>query len=740
MNMIRIRLFLLFVIICGIFSSAFAEPYYNWINEYDGTSPNTLYLWNFNDGELTGTPTPDRTINVAASGPAPRAVLYGYTEFVPAGKFGGGVQLYGGAYSADFLYPYPAITDTFAGDKDPSFTIETWVKFDDISQQTQWIIDKQYTNKDGFQFRYYNDSYSKRFTFSIGNGTTLLNVSGLVPDIEANKWYHVAATWDAVSDTAKVFLDGKELNSVTSAGFSYVENTKYIKIGNRQGSVYGIFAGILDGFRISKVAYDFAVLPECGDPGTSLVGDINGPVGIPDCEIDYHDIEDLASRWLNNVTPSGGTPPSFFAPAPDISAGMDQNKIYPAGKKFLFSMFSVLNQNDRIAVKNSGLTAIGPYYGTQALAEANSLGLKYIQKIEMILNFNDSGFVMPSDSEIQTEITNQVNSVVNDSTIIMWYLKPEELVISSSNQMHYLEVATAAIRAADPKHRPIWNYIANHRSANDIAPIISKVDICGEGMYPNNQGYETERAYCKWVIEQELAAIANANSNGIPIAVPEMFANPSQPDLIDSYARHDTYLSLITGAKGVVVYYGFRATGFTSFDAYLNAYMKIASELKEFNLTQALLFGEKRQDINVSVTSGPATVTVSNLPGGTYTTSSVNYINLADSNGVRHLLLANSANSSVTVTISGLPAQTILRRDAFNSDKYITMTTGSFSTTLDALGVKYYRFVPQPQHCSDEGVEFIISDLNKDCIVNFADYVKMAEQWLECGLPSMLCR
>jgi hypothetical protein len=253
-------------VIAACVSISFAG-YVDWQNEYDGKSANTLYLWNFNAGEILA----DKAVNVVTGG-NPKATRYGNASFVAGGKFGGGAHLPGGTASGDFLYPYAAITNTFSGAIDPSFTIETWANFDNIGQQTQWIVDKQYTNKDGFQLRYYNDSFGKRFVFSIGNGTTLLDVWGLVPDIEAGQWYHVAATWDAASDTAKIFVNGDELASVTSAGFSYLENAKYIKIGNRQGSGYGVFAGTLDGFRISNVAYDF--VPE---PATVLLLSIGLP-------------------------------------------------------------------------------------------------------------------------------------------------------------------------------------------------------------------------------------------------------------------------------------------------------------------------------------------------------------------------------------------------------------------------------------------------------------------------------
>ncbi len=266
-----------FVILAGflllISASISSAAYTAWQNEYDGSGANALYLWNFNTDEIVS----GNSAKNIVTGYSPRAINYGSVTYTGAtgGKFEQGVHLPGGSGSGDFIYPYPALTDLFSGVTDPSFTVETWLKFDDISQATQWIADKQYVNKDGFQLRFYNDAWGKRFVFTLGDGSTTINVVGKVPDIVAGEWYHLAATWDAASDTAKIFLNGEELGSTTSAGMIYQENARYLKIGNRQGSSYGVFNGTLDCFRISNIAYDFAPVPE---PTTALLVCIGLPI------------------------------------------------------------------------------------------------------------------------------------------------------------------------------------------------------------------------------------------------------------------------------------------------------------------------------------------------------------------------------------------------------------------------------------------------------------------------------
>jgi hypothetical protein len=339
---------------------------------------------------------------------------------------------------------------------------------------------------------------------------------------------------------------------------------------------------------------------------------------------------------------------------------------------------------------------------------------------------------LPSDAEIQDAITAQVNAVKDSSAIAVWCLQPEELVSTNANHMHYLQVATAAIRAADAAaQRPIWCYESNGRTDNQLAVTVPYLDLCGKGMYTNFAGNQDNRIYCQWSIQQETAAIAAANPSAVPLAVPEMFQDPAAQDayLIGDWTRHDVYASLINGAKGVVVFSGFRRAELANyFDDYYQGYAAVAKELTgPLNLGQVFLFGEHRSDIAVSITSGPTTVSMTTPES--YTASSVNYADLADAAGARYLFVVNSANNSVGVTISGLPTGTVYRKDLFESAMYDTMTGGSFAVTLDPLQVKAWQFVQNTGDVSGPAQ-------TPDGTVNLYDFARLAEAWLLCTEPN----
>ena len=175
-------------------------------------------------------------------------------------------------------------------------------------------------------------------------------------------------------------------------------------------------------------------------------------------------------------------------------------------------------------------------------------------------------------------------------------------------------------------------------------------------MYTNYSGQQDNRVWVRWTIEQEIAAIPQANPSAIPIAVPEMFQNPPEDllPMIPTWVRHDVYLSLISGAQGIVVFSGWRRAKFSAFDEYLQAYAECAREINgPLNLGQVFLFGERRQDVKMRVTSGPARVATAHKEPVEY--PSVAMLDVSHGKD-RYLFLANSANQSVEVAIEGLPS------------------------------------------------------------------------------------
>ncbi|HPM83204.1 MAG TPA: hypothetical protein PLF81_21025 [Candidatus Anammoximicrobium sp.] len=383
----------------------------------------------------------------------------------------------------------------------------------------------------------------------------------------------------------------------------------------------------------------------------------------------------------------------FFRPARDLAGTSDPDKLFPQGRTFPVGFYGLNLGRDR----PEGLTLIGPYGREQNVDAAKKYGLKCTYTISLPMEFHSSEPLVLSRDEIRQRIREQVEAVAGCAEIAWWYLAPEELRYWRKNEIAYLEVAADAIRQADPQKRPVWMYDPGHRDAAGLAHTVKHLDICGKGMYTNYSGQRENRVWVRWTIEQEIKAIEQAIRSAIPIAVPEMFQQPPEERLpmIRRWVRHDVYLSLMTGAKGIMVFSGWRRPKFAAFDRYYEAYAECIQELNgPLQLGQIFLFGERRNDIRVRVVRGPSHVTTAHKEPVEFPSVAVLDVALGKH---RYLFLANSSNESVRIEVQGLPTAAIAARNLFGAGDPQIVQTGQWEPDLEPLEVKAFRLEPAEQ-------------------------------------------
>jgi len=695
----------------AVYGFARRPPFYDWTGSYSNTA-RTLGLWQFEPSQIVEPSAYD-----VITGEAQKATRYGGVTFSTGAKFGGGLTNIGGSSSLDYAEVFNSAA-LFPARKDPSLTVECWVKLNSISQDSQYLIDKGGSGDTAYKLYLSRPAgydpvlYPYRLFFEVGDGNSVSVWAKL--DWQTGRFYHVAGVWDAVDDTAYLYRDGVEVARVTKPGMSIVNNANTVYFANRRASAYAALDGTIDEIRISDIAYKFAVAG-CGQDGTVyLPADISGPAGVPDCRVDLLDFASLASRWLNEVQFAAvGSDPAieaFFEAPPDTAQSYDADKIYPSGRQMLFSMYGLLSPDIENA-KSNGHTAIGPYYGDLVyqpkwLSLASANGLKMMYRVGVVAHFDDPcypGWTMPTNAEITATVTAQINAVKDNPDICAWYSATEELQWWDPEQLRYLQMTYAAVHAADPYQRPFWFYESNNRVTATLEHTLLYQDLCGKGCYANFVGLQEDRIYVKWSVEQETAAIANVKPEAFPLVVAQMNEDPplqSDWPLIPYWTRHDLYLGLVSGAKGVVIWSGARnRPNFKyTYEDYFEGYSSVARELNgELKLGEVFLFGQYKTDISVAVTSGPSTLSFYyNGTKGPY--PSVNFANIAYGRG-RFLFLVNSANVPVSVHVYGLPAAKILKRDIFNSDTFEELTGGTFNLSFAPLEVKCFRIVPLPSTC-----------------------------------------
>jgi hypothetical protein len=310
---------------------------------------------------------------------------------------------------------------------------------------------------------------------------------------------------------------------------------------------------------------------------------------------------------------------SLLATEHSAAEPSDVARVYPQGKVFPFMGYSGAPHRDALF----GFSVAGPSYAADQdarLDEAEANGLSFPYAISISMNFHAKSPDKPlnlSESEIRQRITVQVEKVVNRQSICWWYLRPEELRWWRKNEMGYMKAASEAIRAADPLKRPIWMYEPNARGAESLQKTGRYQDIIGKGFYVNLAGYRDHRIWVRWSMEQQTKAIAAlAREEGhnarhrIPLVLPELCKDPEDPTmdhLIPRWARHDIYLGLMCGGKGVAIWSLFQRNDVKrTWPIWYNAYSRAAIELTgPMGLGQVFLFGQRSNKFPIDITFGP---------------------------------------------------------------------------------------------------------------------------------------
>jgi hypothetical protein len=231
----------------------------------------------------------------------------------------------------------------------------------------------------GYQVIYWGGT-NRRFELRLGDGTQTIWVSSLwltADELKAGEWYHLACTWDGPTDTGKIYLNGKTIGTyTTSAPFSIVNHSGFkVRIGNRWGGIYSSFHGVIDGVRISDVAYKFSppelplmVMDKVGSSGITVNGDLsdwNGANWIA-LDQDYYQ-----GANANDITEA-----SYAVKWSD-----NGNKIYVAVKvkdasQVFTDVYDYWNVRDAVEIYlHTTGTGDGTYSSTQAKAQQYSIGI-----------------------------------------------------------------------------------------------------------------------------------------------------------------------------------------------------------------------------------------------------------------------------------------------------------------------------------------------------------------------------
>lgn len=158
-----------------------------------------------------------------------------------------------------------------------SFTLEAWVKVDDVSVQAQRIQVKQ-DGTDGWALSV-GDPGSGAIRFFIRESATIVSLDTATGVVSNGVWHHVVGVYDASAGTRKIYVDAVEEASATDDTGGFPTNTvKYGLMAGTEGGVQNEMAGVADEFAVYLSALSATQIQEHYDEATKEVITFNSHI------------------------------------------------------------------------------------------------------------------------------------------------------------------------------------------------------------------------------------------------------------------------------------------------------------------------------------------------------------------------------------------------------------------------------------------------------------------------------
>ncbi|MDZ7617247.1 MAG: LamG domain-containing protein, partial [Patescibacteria group bacterium] len=229
-----------------------AEPFRSEYAGEDATGEHVIALWQFNG--------PEPAADLSGNG---HGLTLNGAEFVEGGRFGGALRSYRGWPAEDKPHQaraknHPNLTPAGA------FTIEMWIQPADALRgyPEAFLVDKKYVADHDYQLVLLPESAPdmRQLRMSLGFGSeSAMWLSDLV-HVLPGQWRHVAFTYDG-EGTGAFFVDGSLAGSERKTGYGRIAAGRHdLVLGDRIGSYYHGFPGLMDQVRVTRGAREFTPL------------------------------------------------------------------------------------------------------------------------------------------------------------------------------------------------------------------------------------------------------------------------------------------------------------------------------------------------------------------------------------------------------------------------------------------------------------------------------------------------
>jgi hypothetical protein len=229
--------------------ATFSQPWKAAYTGKDSTGSHVLGHWSF-DG-----PDP-----AADSGPQKLPGKLDGATVTKAGRFGSAIESFPGWPMSDtrhaLLIPaHPSLSPASA------FSAEMWVqaRSDLAHSSTAYLLDKKYASHHDYQWLLQapEKSGARRMVLNLGFGDDSESFATEPMLFAAGEWHHLAFTYDGAG-TVKFSRNGSVVGVIVRPGRrGIVAGSGHLSIGDRAGSNYGGFAGLIDEVRLCTGALEF---------------------------------------------------------------------------------------------------------------------------------------------------------------------------------------------------------------------------------------------------------------------------------------------------------------------------------------------------------------------------------------------------------------------------------------------------------------------------------------------------
>ncbi|MCC7085069.1 MAG: hypothetical protein IT427_08685 [Pirellulales bacterium] len=363
--------------------------------------------------------------------------------------------------------------------------------------------------------------------------------------------------------------------------------------------------------------------------------------------------------------------------------------------QFMVGLYSVSFPADLAQAAADGFNVVHTYSFRNASGTQNPSYLTADQYVQLADSYGLSvmfqlGVLVASEPDNPMPTAVDVQHYSQYDNIVMWSVVPEE-----SSNFQYLDNAYTTIHANDPLDRPVFMYQQTAAALSDMQLYPPVVDVIGSGLYAN---YAWEpRPWVRWRVEQMQQAIA---LNGDPpgrfvMSLPQLFPpeSPEELPMTMADAYHDAWLSVVTGAKAVMVFSGpYRG----ALPNVYQGYKKFAGEINDASeMGNVFLDGAVVDALKPTITSGPqysaAFTTAPNSSAGTVIQYESITRRVMAHDGRIYLAAVNSAESPVTADFVGIRTPGSNQAEVLYQNRNVGINNQVLSDAFGVLGVNVYR-------------------------------------------------